>query len=402
MTDRRTTLPLAGFRILAFTQLGAGPYGMTLLGDLGAEIIKVEDPTTGGDEARNVPPYAEGGDSLYFQALNRNARSLTLNLRTPEGRSLLHKLATCCDAVYANPRGDLPAKLGLDYASLKQANPRIVCCSLTGYGRDGPRHDEPAYDYLLQGMAGFMSLTGDPEATPAKSGISIIDFAGGAMSALGLVVGLLRARESGVGGDVDISLLDTAVSMLNYLASWNLTQRRRTSTSGRLGPPIPGPVTSLRDRRRLHRGDVHEGKVLAAPRRPTRPWPAGRRSALRQHRSPADQPRSADSDPQAPHPHRNHRPLAGPTARSGAVRPGELDRRGATRRAGVAPQDDRRVRPRKVSGAIRQVGSPIKLDGVEPVYGPASRLGADTADILRNLLGLEDEEIGDLRQIGAI
>src|SRR5215468_2245100 len=107
--------PLEGLRILALTQLGAGPYAMTLLADLGAEIIKLEDPTTGGDEARNVPPNAEGGDSLYFQSLNRNAKSLTLNLRSPEGVEVLHRLVRVSDAVYANSRGDLPDKLGITY-----------------------------------------------------------------------------------------------------------------------------------------------------------------------------------------------------------------------------------------------------------------------------------------------
>src|SRR6185436_19082657 len=113
---------------------------MTILGDLGAEIVKVEDPTTGGDEARNVPPKAENGDSLYFQSLNRNARSLTLNLRDEEGRALLHRLVAVSDAVYANTRGDLPHKLGLTYEKLKQHNPRIVCCSLSGFGNTGPMH----------------------------------------------------------------------------------------------------------------------------------------------------------------------------------------------------------------------------------------------------------------------
>src|SRR5436309_6409808 len=151
--------PLAGVRVLAFTQLGAGPYAMTLLADLGADVVKVEDPTTGGDEARRVPPFNDPAahDGLYYQSLNRGARSLTLNLRTPEGRDLLHRLVARADAVYNNLRGDLPAKLGLDYAALAPWNSRIVCCSLSGFGRTGPRLGDPGYDYLLQAYAGFMS-----------------------------------------------------------------------------------------------------------------------------------------------------------------------------------------------------------------------------------------------------
>src|ERR1700687_175367 len=132
-------LPLSGMRILAFTQLGAGPYAMMLLGDLGAEIIKVEDPTIHGDEARRVPPYAGDGDSPYFQSMNRNTKSLHINLRTAPGKEIFHRLVRVADAVYTNPRGDLPAKLGLDYASLNHVNPKIVCCSLSGFGKTGPR-----------------------------------------------------------------------------------------------------------------------------------------------------------------------------------------------------------------------------------------------------------------------
>jgi len=210
-------LPLDGVRILAFTQLGAGPFGLMFLSDLGADVVKVEDPTTGGDEARTVPPFNDRAahDGLYFQSLNRGARSLTLNLRAPESRDLLHRLVARADAVYNNMRGDLPGKLGLDYAALRGANPKVVCCSLSGFGRTGPRAGEPAYDYLLQAYSGFMSVTGEPDAPPTKAGISVVDFAGGMLSALALMIGLHRARATGQGSDVDVSLLDTALSMLN-------------------------------------------------------------------------------------------------------------------------------------------------------------------------------------------
>src|SRR5207302_1242354 len=196
------------------------------LSDLGAEVVKVEDPTTGGDEARAVPPFNDPGarDGLYYQSLNRGARSITLNLRTPEGRDLLHRLVGRADAVYNNMRGDLPGKLGLDYAALKTANPRVVCCSLSGFGRTGPRAADPRYYYLLQAYAGFMSVTGEPDAPPTKCGVSIVDFSGGILSALALMIGLSRARTAGVGCDLDVSLLDTAISMLNYMAVWTLNR----------------------------------------------------------------------------------------------------------------------------------------------------------------------------------
>src|SRR5256884_6111044 len=199
---------------------------MALLGDPGGDGVKVGDPSPGGDEARRVPPFADAAaaDGLYYQALNRGARSLTLNLRAPEGRALLQRLVARADAVYTNLRGDLPPKLGLDYAALRAANPRVVCCTLSGFGRTGPRAGEPGYDFILQAYAGFMSVTGEPDGPPTRSGVSVVDFAGGMLSALALMIGLHRARETGTGCDLDVSLFDAALSMLNYLAAWTFNR----------------------------------------------------------------------------------------------------------------------------------------------------------------------------------
>lgn len=215
---------LSGVRILAIEQFGAGPFGTLHLADLGAEVIKIENPRQGGDVARYVPPYTGNNDSLYFQSLNRNKRSLTLDLQHPDGQALFRKLVAKADAVFNNLRGDLPEKLGLRYEQLKAVNPRVVCCSLTGFGLDGPRQAEPAYDYLMQAYAGWMSLTGEPAGPPTKSGLSMVDFAGGALAMLGVVAGLFHAQRTGHGCEVDVSLLDTAVSMLNYVAIWALNR----------------------------------------------------------------------------------------------------------------------------------------------------------------------------------
>lgn len=208
--------PLSGLRILAVSQYGAGPFGTLHLADLGAEVIKIEDPSTNGDVSRYVVPYNIEKDSLFFQTFNRNKKSITLNLKTEEGRALFHRLVEISDAVFSNLRGDLPAKLGLDYESLKDINPKIVCCSLSGYGKTGPRVKEPGYDYIIQGLAGFMDLTGEPDAPPTKTGLSLVDLSTGFCSALGLMAGIYQAQKIGVGCDVDTSLLDTAVSMLAY------------------------------------------------------------------------------------------------------------------------------------------------------------------------------------------
>lgn len=219
-----TRPPLDGLRILAVSQFGAGPFGTQMLADLGADIIKIEDPGVGGDSARYVPPFQGEADSPYFQSFNRGKRSVSLNLRHPDGQAVLHDLVRVSDAVFNNARGDLPEKLGLTYDALKAINPRVVCCSLTGYGRTGPRAAEPAFDYLVQGYAGYMAVTGEPDGPPGKCGISVIDFAGGYAAMVGLMVGLFDAQRTGVGRDVDISLLDTAVSMLSYFAVWTLNR----------------------------------------------------------------------------------------------------------------------------------------------------------------------------------
>ena len=227
--------PLHGLRVLSVSQFGAGPFGTQLLADMGAEIIKIEDPAVGGDVARHVGPFAADGDSLYFQSFNRGKQSLTLDLKHPDGQAILRDLVRVSHAVYNNLRGDLPARLGLTYDALKSINPAIVCCSLSGFGATGPRAAEPAFDYLIQGYAGWMSVTGEPDGPPAKCGVSVVDFAGGYVSMSALLAGLWDAQRSGVGRDIDVSLLDTAVSMLSYYAIWALNrpwQPERVADSG--------------------------------------------------------------------------------------------------------------------------------------------------------------------------
>jgi crotonobetainyl-CoA:carnitine CoA-transferase CaiB-like acyl-CoA transferase len=214
--------PLAGVRIIALEQFGAGPFGSMQLADLGAEVIKIEDPNTGGDIGRHVPPYSDDEDSLYFETFNRGKKSVTLDLAVPAGRAIFEELVAISDAVYSNLRGDVPAKIGLLYENLKHLNPAIVCCSLTGFGMSGPRQAEPGYDYIVQALTGWMDITGEPDGPPTKSGLSIVDFSTGFVAALALVCGLYSAKQTGRGADCDVSLFDTAVSMLSYPAVWHL------------------------------------------------------------------------------------------------------------------------------------------------------------------------------------
>jgi crotonobetainyl-CoA:carnitine CoA-transferase CaiB-like acyl-CoA transferase len=194
-----------------------------MLADLGAEIIKVEPPGGDGDIGRAVPPYAIPGDSVFFQSFNRTKKSITLNLQHERGQEALHRLVQVSDGVFNNLRGDLPSRLGMDYESLRVIKPSIVCCSLSAYGRTGPRAAEPGYDYVMQGYAGWMSLTGEPGTPPQKSGLSLVDLSAGVMASLGMVAAILRARMTGAGGDVDVSLFDAAIAQLCYPAAWHLT-----------------------------------------------------------------------------------------------------------------------------------------------------------------------------------
>jgi crotonobetainyl-CoA:carnitine CoA-transferase CaiB-like acyl-CoA transferase len=203
-------------RVLAVEQYGAGPFGTLHLADLGADVIKIEDPGAGGDVGRYVPPHQHGEDSLFFEAFNRNKRSVSLDLGRPAGRAVFEDLVRHSDAVYSNLRGDVPARIGITYDALGHLNPAIVCCSLTGFGMTGPRAAQPGYDYILQGLAGWMDLTGEPGGPPAKSGLSLVDYSGGFVAALALLAGLHAARRDGRGLDCDVSLYDTALSMLTY------------------------------------------------------------------------------------------------------------------------------------------------------------------------------------------
>ncbi len=218
------TLPLAGTRILSLEQYGAGPYGTMFLAQLGAEVIKIEPPK-GGDSSRATGPFFMGADdSLFYQTFNLNKRSLTLDLKHPAGQDILHRLVAGADALTNNARGDQPAALGLDYAALGALKPSIVCVHASAYGRDNARAAWPGYDYLMQAEAGFMHLTGAPDAPPTRFGLSMVDFITGTMLATATLAGIIGARATGIGGDYDVALLDAALHQTSYPAYWYLNQ----------------------------------------------------------------------------------------------------------------------------------------------------------------------------------
>jgi crotonobetainyl-CoA:carnitine CoA-transferase CaiB-like acyl-CoA transferase len=241
-----THLPLKGFRIISAEQYGAGPYGTLFLAQMGADVIKIEPPK-GGDTARGVGPhYLREGESLYFQTFNLNKRSLTLDLSTEEGQVVLHRLVKDAHAVANNLRGDVPAKVGLTYDALKAANPAIVCAHASAYGRDNARAAWPGYDYLMQAEAGFCALTGEPDGPPARMGLSMVDFMTGTQMAVGLLAALLDAQRTGIGCDMDVDLLSSAVHQLTYPALWYMNEGDVTQRVARSAHPSATPSQMFR------------------------------------------------------------------------------------------------------------------------------------------------------------
>jgi CoA:oxalate CoA-transferase len=227
--------PLAGVRIADFTSFLSGPFATQILGDLGAEVIKIEPPE--GDMSRAVPPRFVDGSSTYFGSANRNKLSVVLDLKSPEGQAAARRIIDGADAVVENFRPGKLALLGLDEQTARARKPSLVWASISGFGQDGPLRDRPAYDMIVQAMSGVMSLTGDPEeGQPVRAGIPVGDLCAGLYAVIGLLSALLEARQTGVGRTVDVSMLDVQVAMLSYHAASYLQ-----------GGPLPGLQGSAHD-----------------------------------------------------------------------------------------------------------------------------------------------------------
>ena len=217
-------LPLAHIRVLDLSRVLAGPHCTMLLGDLGAEVIKVERPGSGDDTRHWGPPFV-GGESAYYLACNRNKKSITLNLKSPRGREIAAELAAQSDVLVENLLPGTLDELGLGYEALSARNPRLVYCSISGFGQDGPYRNRPGYDLLVQAMGGVMSITGEPDGEPMKVGVAISDITAGLYAATAILAALAARERTGRGDRIDISLLDATVSWLANVASSYLVTR---------------------------------------------------------------------------------------------------------------------------------------------------------------------------------
>ena len=228
---------LEGVRVLDLTRFLAGPFAAMVLADMGADVLKVEQLT--GDSTRTNPPYFFQGDSAYFLAINRNKESIALDIRAPQGQEILRELVRGADVIIDNLRAPQRAALGLAYDDLAQVNDQIISCSVTGFGSDGPYSDRPAYDIIVEALAGVMSLTGPTGGPSVRAGVPIGDITAGLFAAIGTLAGLQSRQATGHGVHIDVGMLDCQVSLLSYLAQYFFTGGLVAGHQGREHVSIP-------------------------------------------------------------------------------------------------------------------------------------------------------------------
>ena len=210
---------LEGIRVLDLTRALAGPFCTLMLGDNGADVIKVEMPGSGDDTRKWGPPFI-GEESAYFLSINRNKRSLTLNLRDPQAKEIFLKLAKDSDVIVENFTPGVMERFGLDYEAVKATNPNVIYCSISGFGQDGPYRSRPAYDQIMQGIGGLMSVTGEPDGEPQKIGVAVTDIGAGMWAAFAIMAALHHRSQSGAGQYIDVSMMDAQIAWLTYQAGY--------------------------------------------------------------------------------------------------------------------------------------------------------------------------------------
>jgi crotonobetainyl-CoA:carnitine CoA-transferase CaiB-like acyl-CoA transferase len=391
-----------GVRVLDLSRMLAGPYGSMLLADQGAQVIKIEEPG-GGDPMRAMgPPFLPDGASAYFLAINRNKKSLALDLTSDAGRGVFHDLVAQADVVWENFRPGVLARLGCDYATLASINPGLVMCSISAYGADGPYRDWPAFDLALQAMGGAMSITGERGGAPVRMGLPMGDLAGGMFGSFAVAGALYRRSRTGRGAHVDLSLLDCQVALLSYLAQYFWTD-------GSVPRPMGSAHTSVVPYGALATRDGHLIVAVFAEKF----WVAFCRAV--EHPEWATDPRFrtnrdrvANRDALMP---LVERVFAERSTAEWLARLQSADVPAAPIQSVDRVLADPQVRHRRMvvelehpaHGPLPTLGTPIKVDGaLDLVVTAAPRLGQHTDEILTGLLKYSGECVAALRQQGVI
>ena len=391
-----------GVRVLDLSRMLAGPYGSMLLADQGAEVIKIEEPD-GGDPMRVMgPPFLPDGASPYFLAINRNKKSIALDLTGDAGRRVFHDLVAHADVVWENFRPGVMTRLGCDYATLAANNPGLVMCSISAYGQDGPYRDWPAFDLALQAMGGAMSLTGEKGRDPVRMGLPMGDLAGGMFGSFAVAGALFRRARTGRGAHVDLSLLDCQVALLSYLAQYFWTD-------GTVPRPLGSAHASVVPYQALATRDGHLVVAVFAEKF----W-AGFCRAVGHPEWETDRRFATNRDRVA-----NRDALTALVERVFAERTTSewLERLHAADVPATPIQSvdrvlaDPQVRHRRMvvevehpdHGPLPTLGTPIKVDGaLDLAVTAAPRLGQHTDQILTELLKYSGECVAALRQQGVI
>jgi crotonobetainyl-CoA:carnitine CoA-transferase CaiB-like acyl-CoA transferase len=397
---RKTRRPLTGVRVLDLTRVLAGPFCSMMLGDMGAEVIKVEEPER-GDDTRSWPPFLNG-EATYFLAVNRSKKSLTVNLKAPDGQAILRKLVAKSDVVLENFRPGTMDRLGLGYAALARINRRLIYCAISGFGESGPEASRPGYDLVIQGESGLMDLTGSPDGPPTKFGTSIADLMAGAMGAHAVTLAVLARAGTGRGQKVEVAMLDVMAALLTYHAGSYFATKTVPTRRGNAHPSIvPYEVFRAADAY-LTIGVANTSlweRFCAALERP-------------------ELARDPLYDTEAKRVANRERliPILNDifSARSAADWLARLDKAGVP--AGriktvdeVCESAHLRARdmivdlPHPTAGTVRTMGVPIRLHGTPGVADiPPPTLGQHTEQILTGLLGYRRTDVARLREAGIV
>lgn len=396
----RNSAPLSYLRVLDLTQFLSGPYATQILGDLGAEIIKVESPE--GDMTRVLPPHFIGKESAYYLSVNRNKRSTTIDMKSDSGRALVRDLALKCDVVVENFRPGVLKRLGIAYDDIAADKPDIVWCSISGFGQDGPYRDRPAYDMIVQAISGSMSLTGEADGPPVRIGIPLGDIAAGMYGVVAILAALIERQHSGRGKLIDVAMLDCQVAMLSYQAAYYLASSQEPNRQGRGHDSIP-----------TYRAfTCSDGIDVVITANTERMWSnlcsaLGRPDLASDDRFRVNELRYANRHalwPILEGCFRSRPSAAWVNALVAAEVPAAVVN--TLSRSLDDPQVLHRHMVLAMTGPdgeqLRVAGNPIKFTGEpEPAYRYPPHLGVDNRSVLSSILGLSDERIDQLQRDGA-